>query len=150
MKTKAFLLVPIIASLCVSNVSVAGPAAESLGTCMVDSMTGKERKQIAQWLFFAIAAHPEMKAFSRVTADAQRSSNEFVGKLLTRLLTEDCPDQTKMAVKEDGDEAIKQAFGLVGKIAMQELMTNKDVTASISGFQQYVDKEKFNAVFPRK
>jgi len=121
-----------------------------MGACMVDSMTGKERKQIAQWLFFAMAVHSENKEFSKVTNEAKKKSNEFVGKLVTRLMTENCPVQTKKAVQEEGSEAMKGAFGLVGKVAMQELMTNKDVTDSLSGFEKFLDKDKLNAVLLEK
>ena len=122
----------------------------SLGICMVDSMTGKERKQIAQWLFFSIAVHPDMKEFSRVTENAQKKADEFVGKLFTRLLTENCPAQAKQAMKERTSAAMGDAFGLVGKMAMQELMTNKDVTDSISGFEKFIDKEKIDSLIYRK
>ncbi len=150
MKKKAIILIAIIGSLCFSKITLAGPAADSMGACMVDSMTGKERKQIAQWLFFAMAAHPEMKEFSKVTGKARINANEFVGKLITRLLTENCPVQTKKAMKEEGSEAMKGAFELVGKVAMQELMTNNNVTDSFSGFEKFLDKDKFNAVFSEK
>jgi hypothetical protein len=150
MKIKAIILIAIIGSLCFSKITLAGPAADSMGTCMVDSMTGKERKQIAQWLFFAMAAHPEMTNFSKITGEAKRDANEFVGKLITRLLTENCPVQTKKAMKEEGSEAMKSAFELVGKVAMQELMTNKEVTDSFSGFEKFLDKDKFKAVFYEK
>lgn len=147
MKVKTFIFISLIGSLSLSNISHAGPAADSMASCMVDSMTGKERKQIAQWLFFAMAAHPDMKEFSKVTVDAQKNANEFVGKLLTRLLTENCPVQTNKAMKAEGSEAMKGAFEFVGKVAMQELTTNSDVTASLSGFEKFIDKEKLNAVF---
>jgi len=150
MKIKAIIFIAIIGSLCFSKITLAGPDADSMGACMVDSMTGKERKQIAQWLFFGMAAHPEMKKFSKVTGEAKKNANEFVGKLITRLLTENCPVQTKKAMKEEGREAMKGAFELVGKVAMQELMTNKDVADSMSGFEKFLDKDKLNAVFSEK
>jgi len=140
----------LLGSLCFSKITLAGPEADSMGACMVDSMTGKERKQIAQWLFFAMAVHSENKEFSKVTNEAKKKSNEFVGKLVTRLMTENCPVQTKKAVQEEGSEAMKGAFGLVGKVAMQELMTNKDVTDSLSGFEKFLDKDKLNAVLLEK
>jgi hypothetical protein len=150
MRFQACIFISLIGSLCFPYISLAGSAAESMGTCMTDSMTGKERKQTAQWAFFSIAAHPEVKEFSKITADAQRNANEFFGKLVTRLITENCPVQTKKAMEEEGSEAMKEAFGLVGKVAMEELMTNNDVAASLSGFEKFLDKEKINAAFSKK
>ncbi len=39
----------------------------ALTTCFVDSLNGKERKQLATWIYFAVAAHPEMKPFSNIS-----------------------------------------------------------------------------------
>ncbi len=150
MKIKVIILATIIGSTWFSETALAEQSSESLGVCMVDSMTGKERKQIAQWLFFAMAAHPDMQEFSEVTENAQKKANEFIGKLLTRLLTENCPTQAKQAMEKNGSVAMNGAFELVGKVAMQELMTNKDVTDSISGFEKFVDKEKINSVMSGK
>jgi hypothetical protein len=59
-------------------------------------------------------------------------------------LPDDCPQKTKAALTEDGNTAMRAAFELVGKVAMQELMTNPDVAASMSSFQEYLDKERLH------
>ena len=30
--------------------------------CLVDALNGKERKQLAKWIFFGIAAHPTISS----------------------------------------------------------------------------------------
>lgn len=124
----------------------AGPATNTLGVCLTDSLTGKERKVLAKWIFFAIAAHPEISSYSNVTDNSQDETNQFVGGLITRLMTEDCPSQAKAALKEDGSVAFEQAFGMVGQVAMQELMADQNVARSISGFEKYVDQAKISAL----
>lgn len=146
MKKTNVLVWLILITTCSITPAMADPASDSLGVCLVDSITGKERKQIAQWLFFAMAAHPEIKEFSKVPEESRNSSNEFLAKLVTRLLTENCPSQTKLAVKENGAAAIRGAFELVGRVAMQELMTDKDVTNSVGAYEKYLDKAKIGAV----
>lgn len=150
MKTKLMKVATIIGVTLFSSIASAEQSSDALGGCMADSMTGKERKQVAEWVFFAMAAHPDMKGFSKVTADARNKSNEFVGKLITRLLTENCPAQTKQAVKDRGSVALKEAFEVVGRVAMQELMTNKDVATSMSGFDKFLNKDKLNAIVSAK
>jgi hypothetical protein len=140
----------IIFSLFVSGTAnAAGGAAEALGACMSDSLTGKERKQIAQWLFIAMSSHPDIKGFSNVSDKARSDSDEFMGKIVTRLLIENCPEQSKLAVKE-GSAALKSAFEVVGKVAMQELMSNKETLTSMGAFEKYMDKEKINTVLSVK
>lgn len=41
---------------------------------------------------------------------------------------------------------MQKAFELVGRVAMQEIMTNQNVAIAISGFEKNMDKEKFNAL----
>ncbi|EWH10397.1 hypothetical protein DS2_07988 [Catenovulum agarivorans DS-2] len=117
-------------------------ATQQLGTCLVDSLNGKERKDLAKWIFFAMSAHPEIQPFAKVTNKDLDGTNRFVGGLITRLLTSDCPSQAKAALQESGSLAIQNAFRLVGEVAMQELMTNQQVTATIGAFEKYVDQAK--------
>lgn len=128
----------------------AGPGADSLSSCMAESMTGKERKQVAQWLFFAMAKHPDMAKFSFITRSDEDKINQFVGTLITRLLTENCPAQTKRAVTEEGSVGMSNAFESLGRVAMQELLADKEVTGYFSGYEKFLDKEKLNALIPKK
>lgn len=124
----------------------AGPAAQAFGTCLTDALSGKERKDMAQWIYFAIAAHPEMKSFSKVTDEDRNRMDQYMGKLVTRLISEDCPEKAKAAMKEGGAYAFQQAFGLVGQVAMRELMTDPNVQKAIMGYTQYLDQKKLKAL----
>ncbi len=119
---------------------------QALGTCLIDSLTGKERKQLAKWIFFAIAAHPEMSSFTNITVEERLNTDRMVGQLVTRLLVDDCAEETKAAQKAN-PLAIQQAFQLVGQVAMQELMTNEDVRTAISSYASYADQSKINSLF---
>jgi len=122
---------------------------ESLGTCLVDNLSGKERKGLAKWIFFSIGAHPEIKSYSRAKPGDIEKSDKFVGKLITRLLTVDCPEKLRTAYKSD-PLAVKKAFGLVGRVAMQELMTNQDVMKTLTNYGNYADKDKINKLLGAK
>lgn len=115
-------------------------------TCLTDSMTGKERKSLAKWIFFSFSVHPEISDYFKVPNETKDDTNRFVGELITRLLTEDCPDLAKAAIEKRGSIALKKAFGLVGKVAMQELTRNERVEESMTEFGKYVDKEKLRAL----
>ena len=149
MKKYAALLAVLLATVLSPQWTFAATAGESLGACMTDSLTGKERKQLAQWIFFAMAAHPDLKEFSKVSTANQGATNEYVGKLVTRLLTENCLEELNAAGKQDA-QAIRGAFELVGKVAMQELMTNKEVMASISGYAKFLDQKKLASILTDK
>ena len=133
-------------TLCLSPIAQAQTAGEELGSCMVDAITGKERKQLATWIFFAMAAHPDIKEFGNVTAEDQASIDRTIGVLVTRLLTETCAAQLQAGYKEGGQLAIQNAFELLGKVAMQELMTNRNVMVSVEGYANFIDEKKLESV----
>ena len=117
----------------------------ALGECLTDSLNGKERKQLAKWIYFSMAAHPEMKPHSNVSVNVRTDADKYVGTLVTRLLVEDCASQLKIAQKADPN-AFEIAFGLVGEVAMQEVMNNPDVASAVGNFGQYVDQNRINSL----
>ncbi|MGF1686560.1 hypothetical protein L4C36_07670 [Photobacterium japonica] len=124
-------------------VTAAGPASLHLGSCVNDNMTGKERKALAKWVFFGMSVHPEMSPYANVAKVEIKKSNQYVAKLITRLLTQDCVNETKVAIKTEGSLAIQAAFEMVGRTAMQELVNNPDVAKSMSSFEQYLNPADF-------
>lgn len=141
MKKYLFLIAIFFIGLIPINTH-ADQTTNELGVCLTDSLTGKERKILAKWVVFAMSAHPEISPYVNASDQTKEEINRFVGNLLTRLLAEDCPQQTKAALDKNGAMAVQSAFELVGKVAMQELMTNPKVAASMSGFEKYLEKDR--------
>ena len=134
-------LVGFVVMLWSGSVSLATSPTEVLGTCLTDSLDGKERKKLARWIFFSLAAHPEIEPFLSATAKDVDTSNRFVGQLVTRLLVEDCPEASRAAIQHN-PSAIEQAFEFVGEVAMQEIMANDRVVEAIAAYAIYADEEK--------
>lgn len=130
--------------------AVAGPQTEALETCLTDNTSGKERKELVRWILLAMAAHPDMQELSSVTTATRQQAAQAVGSLFTRLLSETCARETRAAVEKEGSESLGVAFSFLGKLAMQELMANKNVTASMSEVTQYLDRKKLEAAFTIK
>lgn len=126
-----------------------GTAANDLGNCMIDSLNGKERKLLAKWVFFAMAAHPEINSYSNISNKDRKEVDEAFGNLTTRLFTSDCGNELRIAYKTDST-ALQKAFELVGQVAMQEIMTNRNVKSAIVNYAQYVDQEKINSLILEK
>jgi hypothetical protein len=125
----------------------AGPAVDTLLQCLADNTTGRDRKDLARWMFVAMAAHPEMHDLSTVTPATGDQVSQTVGVLLTRLMTDTCRPALQAAVKAEGREGVSAAFESLGKLAMQELLTNKEVRSSLMGFDKYVDRKKLESAF---
>lgn len=137
----------LVAALTVaSTASLASPQIEALARCVGESTSGKDRKDLAKWLFVAMAAHPEMKAISTVEQAASESTSRVAGNLLTRLLAEACPSQVKSAMQTGGSLAIQAAFQTLGQLAMQELMADKSVLEAMSVIERFIDRQRIDAV----
>jgi hypothetical protein len=149
---KKFILTAVLIVFSVSAMqpASANPSVEALSTCLADNTSGKDRKDLIRWLFLAMAAHPEMRELANPSQEAKDSASRLTGQLFTRLLADNCIAQVKSLSKDDMSKAVGASFEFLGRLAMQELMTNKDVNASISGIDRYVDKAKLDSAFSGK
>ncbi|MBO9679743.1 hypothetical protein [Paenacidovorax monticola] len=136
--------VAAIAMACAVSPALAGPATEALSTCFADHTSGKDRKELAKWVFAAMASHPEIRELSQIPQAEREKIDRSVGATVTRLLTESCPQQTRQAIRSDGQSAFKASFGILGQLAMQELMSNPAVRASFGGIEHHVDQKKID------
>ena len=144
---KSVILATILLSMVGSGAASASQEAQKLGVCMVDSLNGKERKNLAKWIFLGMSSHSSIAPYSNVTQSDKERSDQYVGTLITRLIADDCPVQAKAASQVNGLIAFEQAFKVVGEVAMQELMNEPAVGNALGAFEQYMDKEKVNSVF---
>lgn len=123
---------------------------EALGRCLADSTTGKDRKELARWLFAAMTAHPEMKPLSAATPQDIDAASRTAAAIFTRLLAETCSKEVRNAVQSGGAAAIQSGFQVLGQLAMQELMTNADVGAAMAVLDRHIDKAKVEAALQAK
>ena len=132
-----------VALLSIPTLARAQAPGDALGVCLTDNTTGKDRKDLAKWLFLAMAAHPDIKQYAGPTAStATEEIARTMGALVTRLLTESCANETKAVVKAGGTGAFQLAFQRLGQVATLELMADKAVNESIGMFERFLDKEK--------
>lgn len=144
LKALVFSLVLIVAMP-----ASADSATGVLANCLIENLSGKERKSLATWIFLSMAAHPEIRSYSRASKSAITESDRHVGEIITRLLTVNCPSQLQKAHASD-PMAVQKAFELVGQVAMQELMTNQDVMKALTNYVQYADVTKINKLLGGK
>ena len=137
MYAKRILAIALL-SLSFAQPSFAGPAQDEMSKCLTDSTTGKDRKDLARWIFTVMTLHPEVASISSVTPEMRRATDKAAGTLLSRLLTKDCKAQFIAQYKDD-PQSVKDSFEALGRMAMQELTANPNVTAGMSGFIQYMD-----------
>jgi len=142
----AFVLALVVCAVAESSAQSTSTI-DAAGTCLADNTSGRDRKDLVKWIFLAMSKHPEISAVSAATPKMDDDTNRKVGTLFTRLVAEDCRTEIRAMVKEHGPSSISKAFEVLGRVAMQELMSHPNVEASFSGLDQYTDKAKIEAVF---
>lgn len=145
MMIKRLVFIAALAGL--TQAAVAGPAADALGQCLSDNTSGRERKELAKWIFVAMAAHPEIQTVAKVGPVMVEETQRAAGTIFTRLLGSACTKESQAAVQAEGPNGARLAFEFLGRIAMQELMSNPDVAATITGFERYVDRPAVERAF---
>lgn len=140
----------VAAALGVSSAAMAQVPIGGLGQCLADNTSGRDRKDLARWVFLAMAAHPEIKDLSKATPADANGASQATGALFTRLLTQSCAKEARMAMAAGGANALQLAFQTLGQLAMQELMSDGNVAQSMNAIERHVDQKKINeALGPR-
>jgi hypothetical protein len=146
------LLTVVVLLLSASLPAYAQQPADALRGCLADNTSGKDRKDLAKWIFLAIAAHPEMK--NHATGDlptAMDDASKTMGALVTRLLGESCAKETgAVLTSAQSSQAMQLAFQGLGTLAMQELMADPAVLASMGLFERYLDPTRLKTVLGGK
>ncbi|MBB4842016.1 hypothetical protein HNP55_000511 [Paucibacter oligotrophus] len=151
-----FILKPLALATVLSLTLFSVPASaatltEQASTCLADSTNGKDRKDLARWIFLAMATHPEIKNLSAATPEAADQASKTAAALFSRLLAENCATELRALVKAEGTGAMKKAFEFLGQLAMQELMSNREVAGNLVAFERYVDMPRITqALTPEK
>lgn len=130
----------------ISLPAYAGPYADDLSRCFVDSTSTKDRSALVQWLFATASTHPAVSAITSVTPQQMEKANQTVGALFMRLMTDVCQTEAQKAIQFEGATTIQTSFGVLGQVAGQELFTSPQVTAAMQGIKQYIDSSKLEAL----
>lgn len=126
----------------------AGDAADDLRACVVAATGAEDRRTLVQWIFSAIALHPDLQDMAQVSDGQRQAANRAMGALMERLLTVDCADHARRAVREDVHErAFGEAFASVGQLAGEGLFEDPRVAAEAAGLIRHVDMNRLVELF---
>jgi hypothetical protein len=137
-----FMQIPVLAS---------ADTTAALSSCVADNTSGKQRKELARWIFLAMAAHPDLKQYtSSEVASARELTDKSTAALFEILIADQCATQANAVFKEHGTPGLQVAFEALGRLAMQELMSNAELIAAMSAFERYIDSVKVNTALNKK
>jgi hypothetical protein len=118
----------------------------SIVQCVVMRTTGADRMLTAQWLFAVMSKSPQIAPLSAVTADRTSQLNKDFARLMVRLANKDCIDQVRPLAADDLKGAFGQVGAALGQIAMQELMSGKEVDEAVEAYANYLSESDFKAL----
>jgi hypothetical protein len=139
LKIKGLLLA---AGLLACGTATAGPYSDTLSDCLVGKSTMDDHVILVRWMFVAISRHPAVSTMATISDADVDNANKQMAELFTRLLTVTCRDQAKLALKNEGEFAMQQAFQKLGQQAGSEIFINQDVAKGMSGITKYFDAKK--------
>ena len=117
------------------------PAIAALSSCIQRSTTAADNLLAARWVFVAMSHHPSVAELASVPAAQMTAVNREMAGLFNRLLLQECPNETRAALRAHGEAALDVPFSLFGERAMQELMSHPNVNAGVEEMTSFFDTE---------
>ena len=122
--------------------AVAGPFGDDMAKCMVRATSPEDRAMVVQWIFAFIALHPDVRQLASITDETREMLNKRMAALTMSLLTEHCAEETREAIKIEGMEVLKTSFGVLGRVAVQDLFAHDAVKQGLIDFSRNLDEKK--------
>ena len=122
--------------------AAAGPYADALGRCLIENTSENDRKQLIVWMFSAASQHPVVRDLLVVTPQQVDTANKAMADLTMRLLTEECLDVARKAIRIEGKVTLEQSFNLLGQVAGRELFSSPHVAEAMAGYAGHLDGQK--------
>ena len=128
----------------------AGSYTNELSKCLVDSTSVRDRTALVKWVFSAASLHSAVKSIASVSEKQLDEANKNTADLFMRLLTETCKQETKNALKYEGEVTIQLSFQVLGQVAGRELFSSPEVSKAMSGLEKHLDADKLKALIETK
>ena len=126
-----------------SSVALAGVYTDDLGKCLVKSSSPQDQSKLVEWVFQAMALHPDVKPYATITPEQRDATNKVAAAMMERLVMVDCRKEAVEAMKYEGGSALESSFNVLGQVAMRGIMSNPAVSAGMSDFGKYFDMSKW-------
>ena len=132
-------LCALVVALAVTTTAWAGPFTDEMSKCLVRSTSEADKTLLIKWIFAAMSAHPDVRALSSVTPQQGDQLNQQTAQVVMRLLTHSCKHEARQAVEFEGEDTFKASFEVLGRVAMQGLMSDPGVAGYFNGFEKHLD-----------
>lgn len=129
-----------------SNTAIAGPFADDMARCLVNSTSPQDRAVLVRWIFGMMSLHPDLTGMSSISTKQRDEMTKSAGALFQRLLLESCRSQTQQALQNEGPQTIQYAFQVLGQVATRGLLTDSHVMDGAKDLAKYIDEEQLKSL----
>ncbi len=128
------------------SMAFAGPFTDKLSICLVEKTTTDDKNKLIRWVYGAMSSHPIVKNLSNIPSEVGVKLNKDTANLFMDLLTNRCKEEAEKAIRYENKLAIQTSFAILGKVAMQGIMSDKNVIQFMGGLDAYLDKDKLQFI----
>ena len=144
-KSFLYIFIAFTFLLNISNKPIfAGPFGDEMAKCLVTSTSNRDRTKLVKWLLRVYGEHPEVSYMVDLSDREKKVIDKDIADVFTRLLSEDCADETKKALAYEGENVMFTAFRTLGQVAAQGFNVNPSVERSINKFTELIEYEKLD------
>ena len=137
--TRVFVLF-LLVTLVTCNSAFAGPFGDAFGKCLVRSTTESAKHKLVTWIFVVSSEHPALENKIEITERQKVMTDMDAADIVTSLFTQLCDKEALEAIEYEGQESLQKGFEQLGKVAMQSLMQDRNVTQATSRYIKYFDQ----------
>ncbi|HEY9885745.1 MAG TPA: hypothetical protein V6C96_00650 [Vampirovibrionales bacterium] len=120
---------------------------KSLTECIIGHISQEDKTNFIQWLVVMYAQHPSAEGFVITEKDALNKVNKKYADMFMRLVTEDCKEEVKIAIKKQGANALYSPFRVFGELAGGEVFQAQEVEDAVNGSSEFLDEAKLRRTF---
>lgn len=142
-----FVVVVLASTVLWPAISEAGPYADDLSKCLVESTSQRDRVELVRWMFASMSRHPAVEPIASVSDEQLEAASEEVAELFMSLLTDSCRLEAENALQFEGGSTFEGAFSVLGNVAGREIFTNPEVAEGLALLDKYVDDEELSSIF---
>jgi hypothetical protein len=138
----ALSLIALVAATICAQRAWAGPYADDLAKCFVQSSSVDDKTLFVEWMFAELSLNPSVAPLTSLT-DAQRVAfTQKSADYYQRLMFKDCRQQMIDGLKYEGPAAMTAGFRIIGQVAVREMMSNPKTQAGMAALTKSLNKEK--------
>jgi hypothetical protein len=119
--------------------AAAGPQAEALGQCFVNSTTAAESETISRWLFIVLAQQPAVRDLASIPEASQQETDLAMAKLVERMVTSACSQPAQQAFLQEGQGALTQSLQIFAQAAARKTFAEPAVASAANGFTRHIN-----------